>query len=139
MYPVWEAIEESGLPVAHHIGEAPLASPCRDNGVLVGMVHNVAPFREMFGRYIFGGILDRNPGLKVGRFEGGIKWVPAALQDAEHMYESMQPLADLKIAHAVAHHCPTQLTASYMAHPPAREIIDPLAPHRVLWWWRSDA
>ena len=29
MYPVWEAIEESGLPVAHHIGEAPLASPCR--------------------------------------------------------------------------------------------------------------
>ena len=30
---VWEAIEESGLPVAHHIGEAPLASPCRDNGV----------------------------------------------------------------------------------------------------------
>src|SRR3546814_11120159 len=63
MYPVWEAIEESGLPVAHHIGEAPLASPCRDNGVLVGMVHNVAPFREMFGRSIFGGILDRKSGV----------------------------------------------------------------------------
>src|SRR3546814_19307758 len=77
MYPVWEAIEESGLPVAHHIGEAPLASPCRDNGVLVGMVHNVAPFREMFGRYIFGGILDRHPGLKVGWFAGGLNWVPA--------------------------------------------------------------
>src|SRR3546814_3212338 len=93
MYPVWEAIEESGLPVAHHIGEAPLASPCRDNGVLVGMVHNVAPFREMFGRYIFGGILDRHPGLKVGWFEGGINWVPAAIQDAEHMYASLQHMA----------------------------------------------
>ena len=85
MYPVWEAIEESGLPVAHHIGEAPLASPCRDNGVLVGMVHNAAPFREMFGRYVFGGILDRHPGLRVGWFEGGINWIPAALQDAEHL------------------------------------------------------
>ena len=24
MDPVWDAIEESGLPIAHHIGEAPL-------------------------------------------------------------------------------------------------------------------
>ena len=85
MDPVWEAIEESGLPVAHHIGEAPLASPCEDNSVLVGMMHNVAPFREMFGRYVFGGILDRHPGLRVGWFEGGINWVPAAIQDAEHL------------------------------------------------------
>ena len=102
MDPVWEAIEESGLPVAHHIGEAPLASPCRDNGVLVGMVHNVAPFREMFGRYVFGGILDRHPGLQVGWFEGGINWVPAALQDAEHLYASLQHMADHPIEHDVA-------------------------------------
>ena len=70
MYPVWEAIEESGLPVAHHIGESPLGSPCADNSVLIGMVHNVAPFREMFGRYVFGGILDRHPGLTVGLVRG---------------------------------------------------------------------
>jgi hypothetical protein len=94
MYPVWEAIEASGLPVAHHIGEAPLSSPCRDNSILVGMVHNVAPFREMFGRYVFGGILDRHPGITVGWFEGGINWVPAAIQDAEHLYASLQHMAD---------------------------------------------
>ena len=46
------------------------------------MVQKVAPFRELFGRYVFGGILDRHPGLRVGWFEGGINWVPAALQDA---------------------------------------------------------
>ena len=47
---VWEAIEESGLPVSHHIGETPPASPCEDNSVGIGMLHNVAPFREMFGK-----------------------------------------------------------------------------------------
>src|SRR3546814_18901759 len=66
MYPVWEAIEESGLPVAHHIGEAPLAYPRRAKGVLGGRGHNGAPCRALFGRHIFGGILARPPRLKVG-------------------------------------------------------------------------
>jgi hypothetical protein len=34
------------------------------------MMHNVAPFREMFGRYIFGGILDRHPRLRIVAVEG---------------------------------------------------------------------
>jgi predicted TIM-barrel fold metal-dependent hydrolase len=133
MYPVWDAIEESGLPVAHHIGEAPLASPCRDNSVLVGMVHNVAPFREMFGRYVFGGILDRHPGLTVGWFEGGINWVPAALQDAEHLYASLQHMADHEIDHDVAHYWHHHMYASFMVDPLGLEMIDRIGVDRVMW------
>lgn len=133
MYPVWEAIEESGLPVAHHIGEAPLASPCRDNGVLVGMVHNVAPFREMFGRYIFGGILDRHPGLRIGWFEGGINWVPAAIQDAEHMYASLQHMADHEIDHEVAHYWNHHMYASFMVDPLGLDLLDRIGVDRVMW------
>lgn len=133
MYPVWEAIEESGLPVAHHIGEAPLASPCRDNSVLVGMVHNVAPFREMFGRYTFGGILDRHPGIRVGWFEGGINWVPAAIQDAEHLYASLQHMADHPIDHEVEHYWRNHMYASFMVDPLGLELIDRIGVDRVMW------
>lgn len=133
MYPVWEAIEESGLPVSHHIGEAPLASPCRDNGLLVGMVHNVAPFREMFGRYVFGGILDRHPGLRVGWFEGGINWIPAAIQDAEHLYASLQHMASHPIEHDVAHYWNTHMYASFMVDPLGLEMIDRIGVDRVMW------
>ena len=133
MYPVWEAVEESGLPVAHHIGESPLASPCRDNSVLVGMVHNVAPFREMFGRYVFGGILDRHPGLRVGWFEGGINWVPAALQDGEHLYASLQHMADHEIEHDVAHYWEHHMYASFVVDPLGLEMIDRIGVDRVMW------
>jgi predicted TIM-barrel fold metal-dependent hydrolase len=133
MDPVWEAIEESGIPVAHHIGEAPLASPCRDNSVLVGMMHNVAPFREMFGRYIFGGILDRHPGLRVGWFEGGINWVPAAIQDGEHLYASLQHMADHEIEHDVAHYWQHHMYASFMVDPLGLEMIDRIGVDRVMW------
>ncbi len=133
MYPVWEAIEESGLPVAHHIGEAPLSSPCNDNGVLVGMVHNSAPFREMFGRYVFGGILDRFPGLRIGWFEGGINWVPSAIQDAEHIYASLQHMAGRKIRHDVAHYWHHHMFASFMVDPLGLELIDRIGADRVMW------
>ena len=133
MYPVWEAIAESGLPISHHIGESPLASPCRDNSVLVGMVHNVASFREMFGRYLFGGILDRHPDLRIGWFEGGINWVPAAIQDAEHLYASLQHMADHPLTHDVEHYWRTNMYASFMVDPLGLELIDRIGLDRVMW------
>ena len=130
---VWTAIEEVGLPVAHHIGEAPLSSPCEDNSVLVGMMHNVAPFREMFGRYIFGGILDRHPGLRVGWFEGGINWIPAAIQDAEHLYASLQHMSDHGLGHEVEHYWRHHMYASFMVDPLGLELIDRIGVDRVMW------
>jgi predicted TIM-barrel fold metal-dependent hydrolase len=72
---VWDEIEAAGLPVSHHIGETPPKTPCQNNSVVVGMMVNVDSFREQFAKYVFSGILDRHPSLKIGWFEGGIAWV----------------------------------------------------------------
>jgi predicted TIM-barrel fold metal-dependent hydrolase len=133
MIPVWEAIEESGLPVAHHIGESPMSSPCSHNAIGVGMVHNVAPFREMFGRYIFGGILDRHKGLRVGWFEGGINWVLPAIQDAEHLYVSLRHLFDHDIEHDVRYYWDNHMNASFMVDPLGLELVDRIGIDRVMW------
>jgi predicted TIM-barrel fold metal-dependent hydrolase len=133
MAPVWEAIEESGLPVSHHIGEAPLSAPCAVNGYAVSMVHNAAPFREMFARYVFGGLLDRHPGLRVGWFEGGINWVVAAIQDAEHMYASFQHMLDAPVEHDVRHYWDHHMYSSFMVDPLGLELIDEIGIDRVMW------
>ena len=130
---VWGAIEDSGIPVSHHIGESPLSSPCGNNQVLISLVHNVASFREMFGRYIFGGILDRHPGIQVGWFEGGINWIPAAMQDAEHLYASLQHMADRSIDHEVSHYWENHMRASFMVDPLGLEMIDRIGVDRVMW------
>ena len=93
---VWEAIEDAQIPVSHHIGESPPSTPNEFNAVGIGMLQSVAPFRDAFGKYILGGILDRHPGLRVGWFEGGINWVPSAIQDAEHITASFQHLSNLE-------------------------------------------
>ncbi len=132
MSPVWEAIEESGLPVSHHIGESPLSSPCEDNSILVSMMHNVAPFREMFGRYLFGGILDRHPGLRIGWFEGGINWIPPAIQDGEHLYASLKHMGH-DIEHDVGWYWENHMHASFMVDPLGLELIERIGVDRVMW------
>jgi predicted TIM-barrel fold metal-dependent hydrolase len=130
---VWDAIEESGLPVSHHIGESPPASPNQFNAVGIGMLQSVAPFRDTFGKYILGGILDRHPGLQVGFFEGGINWVPSAIQDAQHIAASFRHLGNLEVQHDPAWYWEQHLWASFMVDPLGLDLIDRIGAHKVMW------
>jgi predicted TIM-barrel fold metal-dependent hydrolase len=131
MTPVWEEIEDAGLPVSHHIGESPQLTEY--NFLPIGFVFNAGTFREMFSKYIFGGILDRHPGLRVGWFEGGINWVVSTLQDAEHAYASYRSAMNLEIKHEPAYYWRTHMFASFIVDPLGLELIDRIGADRVLW------
>lgn len=133
MDPVWDAIEEAGIPVSHHIGENPPATPIAFNAISIGMLQSVAPFRDTFGKYIFGGILDRHPGLKVGYFEGGINWVPSALQDAEHIAASFRHLADLQIEHEPTYYWDNHMCASFMVDQLGLALLARIGVDHVMW------
>jgi predicted TIM-barrel fold metal-dependent hydrolase len=121
------------LPVSHHIGEGPISSPCAHNGLAVSMVHQAAPFREMFGRYIIGGLLDRHPRLRIGWFEGGINWVLPAIQDAEHMHRSFHHMLDKDIDHDVRYYWDNHMYSAFMVDPLGLEVVDRIGADRVMW------
>ena len=133
MNSVWDALEGAGLPVSHHIGESPPASPNEFNAVGIGMLQNVAPFRDLFGKYIFGGILDRHPSLRVGWFEGGINWVPSAIQDAEHIAASFHHLNDLELQHDPRWYWDNHMCASFVVDPLGLGLVDRIGTDRVMW------
>lgn len=130
---VWEAIEDAQVPVSHHIGESAPATPNEFNPLAAGMLQNVAPFRDVFGKYVFGGILDRHPGLRVGWFEGGINWVPATIQDAEHIAASFRHLATLDVQHDPQHYWDAHMYASFMVDPLGLELVDRIGLDKVMW------
>ena len=130
---IWEVIEETQVPIAHHIGESPPATPNQFNAVGIGMLQSVAPFRDLFGKYIFGGILDRHPGLRVGWFEGGINWVPSAIQDADHIAASFRHLANLEVQHEPKHYWDKHMVASFMVDPLGLELVDRIGTDHVMW------
>ena len=130
---VWDEIEEAGLPVTHHIGETPPKTPCEHNSVVVGMMINVDSFREQFAKYVFSGILDRHPKLRIGWFEGGIAWVPTALQDAEHLLASYRHMFNHQLEHDVRHYWDTHMSASFMVDPLGLQLIDRIGVDKVFW------
>ncbi len=130
---VWDEIEASGVPVSHHIGETPPKTPCQHNSVVVGMMVNVDSFREQFAKYVFSGILDRHPKLKIGWFEGGIAWVPTALQDAEHMLASYRHMFNHELSHDVRYYWKEHMCASFMVDPLGLELIDKIGEDNVMW------
>lgn len=88
----WTAVAETGLPIAFHIGEVPGNSGRGGFGTF--FLTQAAPFRKVLGNLIFGGILDRHPGLQVIFAEGGINWVAGALQDAELTFGAHREIFD---------------------------------------------
>jgi predicted TIM-barrel fold metal-dependent hydrolase len=130
---VWEAIEESGIPVSHHIGENPPQSPNQFNALEIGMLQSVAPFRDMFGKYVLGGILDRHPGLRIGWFEGGINWVPSTIQDAQHIAASFHHLADLQIKNDPRYYWDTHMYSSFVVDPLGLDLVDRIGVDKVMW------
>lgn len=131
--PVWDEIEAAGLPISHHIGETPPKTPCEVNSVVVGMMINVDGFRETFSKYLFSGILDRHPSLKVGWFEGGIAWVATALQDAEHLLASYQHMFNRRVEHDIRYYWDTHMSASFMVDPLGLKLLDEIGVDNVMW------
>jgi predicted TIM-barrel fold metal-dependent hydrolase len=130
---VWDVIEEVGLPVSHHIGENPPATPNEFNSLGITMLQGVAPFRDMFGKYVLGGVLDRHPELRIGWFEAGINWVPSAIQDAEHLSASFHHLNNLELQHDVQHYWDNHMCASFVVDPLGLDLVDRIGIDRVMW------
>lgn len=87
--PLWEAIERSGLPLALHV--PPTVFHRGRGAVGANYTRSQGPFRDLFPLWVFSGILERHPGLRLLLIEGGISWLAGTLQDMDMIWERFQP------------------------------------------------
>jgi predicted TIM-barrel fold metal-dependent hydrolase len=127
---VWEVIEEGGLPFCFHVGEFSKGGP---GGLATTIMSNLSPFRKPFAEMIFGGILDRHPGIQVVFVEGDLNWIPGALQTADMLYESFYDLLDPKPLHEPAYYWKHNCHATFMYDPAGMRFIDDIGPDRAMW------
>jgi len=127
----WAAAAEAGLPINFHIGEVPNNSTRGGFGTF--FIVQAAPFRRVFGNLIFGGILDRHPELRIVFAEGGINWVPGALQDAELTYGAHREIYDIVPKHRPEHYWRTNMYATFQTDPIGFRLLDAIGADRVMW------
>lgn len=87
--PIWQACEELGMPVNHHSGSAvpPLGDEPIDN--VVFMLEVTWWAHRALWHLVFGGVLERHPGLQVVLTEQGTAWIPETLQTLDYFFDRM--------------------------------------------------
>lgn len=129
--PLWAAIEESGIPLAFHIGEAvPSALPGAAGTFVLTQMQG---FRHIWGQLAFGGIFDRFPGLRVVFVEGGICWVASMIHDADMIYNSFPNAMNPKLKHAPSWYWFNHCYATFMTDPAGLELLHRIGADRVMW------
>jgi predicted TIM-barrel fold metal-dependent hydrolase len=87
--PLWTAVADVGLPLCMHIGSSSrmlTSSPDAPGGVAwtaTGMNSMLA-----FADWLWSGIFDRFPSIRVAFSEGGAGWVPYAIERSEKLIDS---------------------------------------------------
>jgi predicted TIM-barrel fold metal-dependent hydrolase len=131
MEPMWDAIEESGIPLSFHIGAT---SGLRGAGALgTSVTTALQPFRELWCLLAFSGILERHPAMKIIFTEGGISWVPSALFDADKQYKAYSTEVRPKLAELPSHYWYQQCFATFINDPSGLKLIDDIGPEHALW------
>ena len=130
MAPLWEAIEEAGLPVCFHIGEFYKDGP---GGIGSTVMVALGPFRKTLGELIFGGIFDRHPSLQVVFLEADINWVPGALQTASMLYECFTGLLDPQIERHPREYWARNCYAGFIHDPAGLAMLETIGADRVMW------
>lgn len=131
MEPMWDAIEESGIPLSFHVGAG---SSLRGAGALgTSITMALQPFRELWCLLAFSGILERHPEMKVIFTEGGISWIPATLFDADKQYKAFSTEVRPKLAELPSYYWHRQCYSTFMNDPSGVKLADDIGIDHMLW------
>jgi len=117
--PVWEALEECGLPLNFHIGasatqrsyfgSASWPSFSNDKKLALGSAMLQLGNARVLANIIFSGICDRFPRLKIVSVESGIGWIPFFLEGLD--YQASE--ANVELEHRPSEYFKRQMYACF--------------------------
>lgn len=130
MEPLWDAIEESGIPLSLHVRGITTTGA----GALgADLTFSFQPFRRLLATFLFSGILERHEGMKIVFTEGGIGWVPGTLYDADKLYRIYQSGMTPQLSNPPSFYWYRQCYSTFMDDPAGIKLIDDMGADHVLW------
>lgn len=129
--PLWSAIEQSGMPLSLHV--APTLVHWGSGAIGANIVNNLSPFRGIYPIFVFSGILERHPQLRLVLTEGGISWVASTLYDMDLVYERFNTFLRPRLGIAPSEIWRRQCYATFQDDPVGLAALDHIGVKNVLW------
>jgi predicted TIM-barrel fold metal-dependent hydrolase len=137
--PVWEALEESGLTLGLHIAglaDMPGASRLMRHLMAPGTHHALIPVIDQMitlSNLVYGGVLERHPGLKIAVLESGGGWI-AHWMDRLNEFEESYSWATAPMSLDAEHYFKRQCWISFDPGERTPGVLGPIAGFdRFVW------
>lgn len=129
--PLWAMIEEAELPVSLHV--APTIEHRGMGAIAANITMNLGPFRSIWPIFVFSGVLERHPALKMVLTEGGIGWLPSTLYDMDVIYDRYGAFLEPKLELRPSEYWRRQCLATFQEDPVGLDQIGRIGAETVLW------
>ena len=129
---MWDAIEESGIPLLlPHRREPQLPRARRPRHLPHDGLPALPP--PLVAAHLLRDAGAPPPRMNVIFTEGGISWVPAALYDADKTYRQFESEMKPQLAEMPSYYWFRQCYATFMDDPSGIKILDDIGPEHALW------
>jgi predicted TIM-barrel fold metal-dependent hydrolase len=134
--PLWKAAEEAGLPIhLHTIGgslpDLSKLSPMVAKAAFATMISSFQMYMALpLMAIIFGGVLERHPGLRMVIGESGIGWLPYALDHMDLEWEDQ--FKDL-LPRRPSEYWRRQCYATYQSDRIGIRLLDEIGEDNIMW------
>ena len=133
---LWDAAAQTGLPISFHIRGGTSSKLSYQIGKWQSAAYaSVLPLQldEPLAMMIFGGALERHPGLTLVLAESGIGWLPYFLARMDLEWESLRDKLDYAPASPPSELFRRQVVATFEEEPLAAELIPMLGADSCMW------
>ena len=114
--PLWEAIEQTGFAVHYHLGARPYR-PASDWSFLVHATMSKLACAEPIAVFVFSGILQRHPGLKLVSVESSIGWLAFVEAYVNGIWERHRFWTDSPLDEPPSAYLQRQVLATFLSDP----------------------
>lgn len=139
--PFWARAQEMDFPITLHSITGQLIDPFypdtqrQKEEAPAGLIKLAYEAQDVLANdFIFGGILDRFPKLKLICSEFEISWVPYFTWKSDHMMKEYQQKMDLpKLRQLPSEYMGTQIWHGYICDPMGPDVIRFMGPESIIW------
>lgn len=133
--PAWAAASDLQLPLCFHVLTNQKAVTTGVRGSKVGNIMNVIRAnQDIIGVFVFGGVFDRHPNLRLVCVEADAGWLPHYTSRMDHAYEHFgQWLDTTKLSRAPSEYVRDNVWFTFQHDIVAFQSLDKINPKSLLW------
>jgi predicted TIM-barrel fold metal-dependent hydrolase len=130
--PLWAEAAERRLPVHFHLG-ARNYMPTADANFLVNVSMSKLACAEPIATFIFTGILQRNPNLRLVSVEGGVGWLAFFVSYVDHVFHKHRFWTNSPLTEEPSAYYRRQVRATFVDDPVGIRVRDVIGVDNIMW------